>query len=70
MTETNLTEEELIKIGKRHYNKIKQREYRRKGKHEKHSNNFYLKQGIHTLQVLPSLYELEKRIEELRYNRV
>ena len=61
-------QEELIKHGKRSYHRNYQRLYRLKKKEQikKNSDNFYLKQGIHTLQVAPSLNELEKEIDELR----
>ena len=69
--EENLTEEELIKIGKRHYNKIYMRNYRRKHKErlQKNSDNFYLRQGIDRVEVR-SLERLEKELEELRCNKV
>ena len=64
-----MDEQELIKEGKRTYMRNYMRAYRRKHKDriKEHTNNFFLRQGIHTLQVAPSLYELEKEIEELKY---
>ena len=63
-----MDEQELIKEGKRLYMRNYMRAYRRKHKDKikEHTDNFFLRQGIHTLEVRP-LETLEKELESLRY---